>query len=118
MHPTIIKELIALLLLLIFIGLFYVSMPPMAYAIGYLAVVAMFAVFVGSLLKSTDRDEREEKHRMVAAESGFVVGGVLLLVAIAKQTFVMHDVDPWLFAALVGMLVARLVVRIYLDKKN
>ena len=118
MHPTIIKELITLGLLLLFIGLFYISMPPMYYMAGFAAVVLMFVVFVISMIKQTDRDEREEKHRMVAAESGFIVGGVVILFAIAHQTFVMHTAEPWLFVALVSMLVVRLCVRIYLDKKS
>ena len=118
MHPTIIKELITLILLLLFIGLFYISMPPMAYAVGFAAVVLMFAVFVVSMIKQTDRDEREEKHRMVAAESGFIAGGVVVLLAIAHQTFVMHAADGSLFMILVVMMLVRLIVRIYLDKKQ
>ena len=118
MHPTIIKEIIALVLIAVFIGVFYASMPPMAYMTAFVAAVLMFVVFVFAMFKQTDRDEREETHRMIAAESGFVFGGIIILLGIAKGTFVDHNVDPWLFAALIGMLVARLLVRFYLDKKS
>ena len=116
MNPTVKKEIIALILLVAFIATFYLAMPPMVYALGYAAVVLMFVVFVASTVAKTDRDEREESHQAMAAESGFMAGGFILLAAIAHQAFVMHAVDMWLFAALVGMLVVRLGIRLYLDK--
>jgi len=118
MHPTVTKELFALVLLLIFIGLFYAALPPMAYLFAYICVVLMFIALAVAMFGITDRDEREEKHRMVAAESGFVAGGVVIMFAIAKQAFLMQDVDAWLFIALITMLLVRILVRIHLDKKD
>jgi len=118
MNPTIIKELVALFILIISIGLFYASLAPMAYVLCYVVVVVMFAVFMYSILKRTDRDEREHHHHTVAAESGYIVGAVALLIGIAYQTLSIHQVDDWLFVALIAMLVTRLGVRIYLDKKQ
>jgi|GEM_PF-3358505 len=118
MNPTIIKELVALIVLVISIGLFYASLAPMAYVLCYIVVVVMFLVFILSILKRTDRDEREQNHHTMAAESGYVVGAVALLAGIAVQTVRDHQVDDWLFVALVVMLVTRLAVRLYLDKKQ
>ncbi len=118
MNPTILKELIALVVLVISIGLFYASLAPMAYVACYIVVVIMFLVFIFSILKRTDRDEREQNHHTMAAESGYVVGAVALLVGIAVQTLTVHKVDSWLFIALIVMLVTRLAVRIYLDNKQ
>jgi len=118
MQPTIIKEIITLVLLIMFITMFYWALPPMLYIACYLFVVAMFVVFVFSLLAKTDRDEREEAHKSIAAEAGFITGSLLLLVGIAHQTFVMQHADPWLFGILVAMLLVRLGVRLYLDRVN
>jgi len=118
MNPTIIKEIIALSLLLVFIAMFYWALPPMVYMACYVSVFAMFTIFGFSLLAKTDRDEREEAHKSIAAEAGFVAGGAALLVGIAHQTFVMKHVDPWLFIALIAMMLVRLGVRLYLDRVN
>lgn len=118
MNPTIIKELVALIILVISIGLFYASLAPMAYVACYIVVVVMFLVFIFSTLKRTDRDEREQNHHTMAAESGYVVGAVALLLGILVQTITVHKVDSWLFIALVAMLVTRLAIRFYLDKKQ
>jgi len=118
MQPTIVKEIITLVLLAVFIAAFYLSISPMVYLLGYTAVFAMFVIFAVSLVTKTDRDEREAAHRSTAAEAGFIIGGFMLLLAIAHQTFVMQHADPWLFAILVAMLLGRLVVRWYLDKKS
>lgn len=118
MNPTIIKELIALVVLIISIGLFYASLAPMAYVFCYLVIVVMFIVLILSILKRTDRDEREQRHHTLAAESGYVVGAVAILLGVAVQTVYLHQVDSWLFIALIAMLVTRLAVRIYLNKKQ
>lgn len=118
MHPSITKEAITLGLLILFITLFYLSVPPMLYLVCFLAVALMFIVLTINLLTKTDRDEREERHHTIAADAGFAVGGLVLMAAIAKQTFIMHSVDPELFVALVAMFVARLIVRVYLDKTS
>ncbi len=90
----------------------------MLYMVCFIAVALMFLVLAANLITKTDRDEREERHHAIAADAGFAVGGLVLMVSIAKQAFMMHSVDPSLFVALVAMFVARLVVRIYLDKTS
>lgn len=118
MHPSITKEAITLVLLVVFIGLYYFSVPPMLYMLCFAAVVLMFIVVAFNLVTKTDRDEREERHHTIAADAGFAVGGLVLMASIAKQAFIMHSVDPSLFLALVAMFVTRLVVRAYLEKTN
>ena len=118
MNPTVQKELLALVILVIFTILFYTIPSLMAHLSAFVAVLAMFSVYLISILGRTDRDEREESHRAIASEAGFAVGGCLVLGAIAHQVFVMKEVDPWLFAVLFGMLTVRLLVRVYLGRKN
>lgn len=118
MNPTVSKELLSIGILGIFTFIFY-NVPSMeAYIAGFVAVVAMFAVYLISILGQTDRDEREEAHRAIASEAGFAVGGCLVLGAIAHQVFVMKAVDMWLFIILFAMLAVRLFVRVLLDRKN
>lgn len=118
MHPTIIKELITLVVIIIFVALYYASLAPMAYILCSLVVALMTIVFIANILKKTDRDEREERHRTIAAEAGYIATGVIVLVGIIYGTFSHHSVDPWLFIILVVMLAARLIARIYLDSKK
>lgn len=118
MHPTIVKELIALVIIIIFIALYYVSLAPMAYILCSFVVALMSVVFVASILKKTDRDEREERHRTIAAEVGYITTGAVVLIGIIHGTLSHHSVDPWLFIVLVVMLTARLIARIYLDSKK
>jgi len=118
MNKTIVKELIALLLIVLAVLFFYASLAPMAYIVCYIVVVLMFLVFIFGIIKSKDGDEREAQHRVMAADTGFIAGGVTVLIAIAYQTFNGHSVDPWMFLILVVMLATRLAVRIYLNSKN
>ena len=118
MNSTILKELIALTLIILAILLFNASIAPMAYVICYLVVVGMFLVFIFSIVRSKDIDERDKQHRVMAADSGFVAAGVVILIAVAYQTWMNHVVDMWLFVTLVAMLTTRLSVRIYLDKRQ
>lgn len=118
MSPTIIKELLALLFILLAVLFFYASIAPMAYLACYLIIVAMFLVFIFSIVKQKDIDERDKQHRIMAADSGFVAAGLVILVAIAYQTWMSHVVDVWLFATLIAMLATRLIVRVYLEKKR
>ena len=115
MNQSIKKEIIAIILLVVFMIAFYLSMPPMVYMVGYAAVLAMFVVFTYSIFTKTAQDERETAHQSWSAEAGFAAGGFLLLSAIAYQAFMQHNVDAWLFGILFGMLAVRLLVRFYLD---
>lgn len=115
MNPSVKKEIIAIILLVVFMTTFYLSMPPMVYMLGYAAVLAMFVVFTHSIFTKTAQDERETAHQSWAAEAGFAAAGLSLLSAIAYQAIALHYVDPWLFGILFCMLAVRLGVRLYLD---
>ena len=118
MNKTIIKELIALALIVVAVIFFYASLAPMAYVLCYIVVVLMFLVFLFGIIRTKDGDEREAQHRIMAADAGYIVAGVTILIAIAYQTINGHVVDPWLFITLVVMLATRLIVRIHLNSKN
>ena len=118
MNKTIIKELTALLLIILAVAFFYASLAPMAYIVCYIVVVLMFLVFIFGIIRAKDGDEREAQHRVMAADAGFIAAGVTVLIAIAYQTVNGHMVDPWLFLILIAMLATRLVVRISLNSKN
>lgn len=112
------KELLALVIIIIFVILFYVSLIPMFFIACTVVVVLMSIVFLVSTFTRTDRDEREQAHRTIAAESGYVAAGIVVLVAIITGTLHGHQVDPWLFVILIVMLSARLITRYHLDNKK
>ena len=118
MNKTIIKELIALLLIMLAVAFFYASLAPMSYIVCYIVVVLMFLVFIFGIIRAKDGDEREAQHRVMAADAGFIAAGVAVLVAIAFETVNGHSVDPWLFLILIVMLATRLIVRVYLNSKH
>lgn len=99
---------IALLLLNPF-GLWMPTMMHMSLlAIGVVA----FGVFALLILREGQGDEREDLHRMRAGRVAFLTGSSILLVATIVQSFA-HAVDPWIVAALLGMVVAKVGARVW-----
>ena len=81
-----------------------------------LAVMIVFVLFATMIWKERARDEREVVHRMIAARAGFLVGSGVLVLGIAVQSFA-HSVNGWLVGALVAMVVAKAIGRIYSERK-
>lgn len=88
------------------------SMPDSAHmAVLAIAIVACGAYAVFVVAERSD-DERDESHKMMAGRAAFLVGGGILLLAIVSQSLA-HALDPWLVAALVGMLLAKAGARFF-----
>lgn len=75
-------------------------------------VAAFFAIFAMLVWKETVSDEREQLHRFIAARLAYTVGGMILLVGTVLQALA-HAIDPWLPAALAGMVLAKILGRFY-----
>jgi predicted permease len=82
---------------------------------GAIIIYAFFAVFVW---KEKARDEREEEHKKFAGHIAFVVGTGLLIVGLLVQHFEMKMLDPWLVYTLAGMVMAKVLGRIYSDLRR
>jgi len=111
---------IALLLLALAILLlnpfgFFMPSAVLMTLIGLL--VAAAALFAGVVWREYSGDEREVFHRMFAGRSAFIVGTSVLVVGIAIQSL-SHSVDSWLVAALVSMVLVKIIGRVYADKTS
>lgn len=83
--------------------------------IGGLLVV--FGIFAAFLLREVAVDEREEAHRSIAGRNAFLVGAAILIIAIAIQEY-REQLDGWLVAALIGMVITKLVTRLWSDRNS
>ena len=81
---------------------------PNAVAMAMIAVLTVvFAVFAGLVWREQPRDEREALHRLLADRFGFLAGAAVLVGGIAWQSLG-HNLNPWLVATLVIMLLAKI----------
>jgi hypothetical protein len=79
-------------------------------------IVALFAVFAMFLWRETAVDEREQLHRFIGTRFAYTAGGVLLLIGIVLQA-VSHEIDPWLPLVLTGMVLAKILGRVFAEKR-
>lgn len=76
------------------------------------ALVVFFALFAGFVWKERALDEREQLHKMIAGRIGYLIGVGILVFGLVIQTFTTHP-DPWLVAALGGMVLGKLLSLLY-----
>jgi hypothetical protein len=87
-------------------------MPTMMHITLLALGVGAFGVFALLILREGQGDEREDIHRMRAGRTAFLTGSSILLTATIIQSFA-HAVDPWVVAALLGMVLAKAGTRIW-----
>lgn len=87
-------------------------MPMTLEATLVLMLVTAFLAFLGLVWKETANDEREELHRLHAGRYSFLAGATVLVAGILTQNLT-HQVDPWLVATLVIMILIKVFVRVY-----
>ena len=113
------KEIIASCILVVLIVLvlnpfhFWMPMPLHVMVLG--ATIAVFGVVAGFVMRERAIDERDVAHRMRAGRIAFLTGTAILVIGIVVQSF-MYEVDPWLAGALAGMLIAKMLARVYEDR--
>jgi hypothetical protein len=105
--------LVALLILLV--NPYHVWMPTMAHVMVVTALLIVFGFFASLLWREQARDEREGTHRMQAGRSSFLVGSLLLIIAISYQSL-MHELDIWLPVILVAMILTKIGAHLYSDR--
>jgi len=90
-------------------------MPDMM-LVSFLCLALILMAFFGSfILREHTEDERDVQHRALAGRNAFVVGASVLILGIVIQSF-SHTTDPWLVGALLTMVVAKVVTRIWSDR--
>lgn len=121
-NSSFIGQVIISLLLVIFIALCFnpfqeLLMPTMFSSMVLIGLVVTFMIFAIFIWREKSEDEREDQHRLAASRAGFLVGAGLLVIGIIVQT-INHDIDEWLLIALSGMILSKLLTRLYNQVQN
>lgn len=90
----------------------HLTMPTTTDSMIIVATALFFLFFAAFVYKEKGSDERESAHISRAGRVSYLAGVLILTLAIITQTL-MHDIDPWLVAALLGMVVTKLASRLY-----
>ncbi len=106
---------VLIILLVVIWNPFKLWMPDMMLISILIVLLIVFGLFASLVLREKAGDEREAVHRMLAGRAAFLSGSVVLLLAIISQAF-SHNVDIWLVATLVIMIVVKMIARLYSDK--
>lgn len=110
-------ELIVALILIGILALFLsppeaLTMPKSIEQMAPIGLVVIFLIFAGMMWKETAHDEREYYHRQQAGRLSFLVGSAILVAGIVIQSLD-YSIDSWLVFALAGMVLTKIVSRIY-----
>lgn len=102
-------------LLVLLINPMHLWMPDMAHTTVVVCLLIAFGLYSVFVLREKAADERDVLHRMFAARAAFFVGTTILTLGIfiGAQN---DSVDVWLVAALVAMILAKILTRIYSDR--
>jgi hypothetical protein len=106
---------ILLVLLLLLLNPLHFWMPNMMLGAILVAAIVAFGVFATFILQEKVVDEREASHRAASGRAAYLAGSAVLILGILLESL-HHHVDPWLFVALVAMVVAKIAVRVYTDR--
>jgi len=77
--------------------------------------LAIFGMFASFIIREKSVDEREDQHKALAGRNAFLAGSGILMLGIVFQGYT-HTVDPWLVIALISMIIAKFLTRIWSDK--
>ena len=105
-------SLILVTLLIIFLNPTNLLMPETFEMMLMVGIVIAFLVFSGFIWKEKTHDERDEYHRLFAGRISFLAGTSVLVVGIVYRSL-HHNIDPWLIYALIGMVLAKTLSRLY-----
>lgn len=102
-------------LLVLLINPMHFWMPDMAHETVVVGLIIIFGLYSVFILREKAKDERDVFHRMLAARAAFFVGTLLMAIGIyvgAQK----NNIDLWLVAALVGMILTKIATRFYSDR--
>lgn len=107
---------VLIVLLVLLVNPFDIFMPTMMEMLMVAVAGVLFLLFAGFFWKEQAADEREELHRFLAARFAYLVGAAILMIAILVQSFA-HSLDTWVVMALTAMLLAKVLGRVYAERK-
>jgi len=111
-----ITGLALIVLLILIINPLHFWMPTMLVLTILVLILVAFGIFAVYLLQEKVVDEREYHHKMLSGRFAFLAGSAVLIVAVVVQEIHGH-IDPWVFLALVVMILVKIITRIYRDWK-
>lgn len=94
---------------------FHFWMPDMMVMSMLAGALVLFGIFASFILREKTIDERDDQHRTLAGRNAFLAGSGILILGIVMQGYT-HTVDSWLVIALIGMVVVKIITRVWSDK--
>lgn len=113
----VVMSIILILLLILFLNPTNLLMPETFVMMLEIGIVIAFLLFSGFIWKEKALDERDNYHRMHAGRISFFTGTTILIIGIVLQGL-KHEIDPWLIYSLIGMVLAKIVSRIYSELRQ
>ena len=102
---------------IILVNPFMLWMPDAFAMIVIVLFAAIFFAFASLIWKESAGDEREDLHKLMAGRVAYLTGSGIIVVGIIVQGL-SHQVDPWLVAALMAMVFAKVIALVYRDRNN
>ena len=96
---------------------FHFWMPDMMVMVMLAFALVLFGIFASFVLREKVFDERDSLHRTLAGRNAFLAGATILMLGIVIQGY-SHAVDPWLVVALISMIIAKIITRIWSDRNR
>jgi len=106
---------VAILLIVVLLGFCRFSVLSMPMRVEMVLIVSLISVvlaFLGLVWREKSKDERENLHRLQAGRLSFLVGTIVLTTGIIVQSL-NHEIDHWLVATLVVMILSKIGSRVY-----
>ena len=109
--------IIVLCILGVFLNPTHLLMPDSVNMLLIMGLILGFLAFIGLVWRENASDERDEVHKQKAGRVSFFIGAIVLVVGIVIQAL-HHEIDPWLLYALSGMVLTKLLSRIFHTIRN
>ena len=106
-----------LIILAIFLNHSYLLMPSTAHNLLMVGLIMVFLVFVGLVWREQSSDERDLIHIQKSGRLSFFIGAAILVIGIIFQSAT-HDIDPWLLYSLFGMVLTKIISRVFHKFRN
>lgn len=114
MLPKITKDIgVGILLLLVLSFCYYGFMPQSMKMITHTALIIIFGVVAVLIWYEKSADEREQAHKLIAAQAAFTAGGVVLVGTIVLGGLTGAQVHPSVYFAFGAMILGKVLGRFW-----
>jgi cobalamin synthase len=93
-----------------------IVMPSTLQMVILACVLGLLAMFIVFFWREQPNDEREMQNQAVASRSAYIVGSLVLIVALVVQSL-RHELDAAIPIALLAMIATKIVVQRNRDEK-